>query len=416
MKRRQLIKGLLATGALSMLNKVEAMNLLESKDFWEEIRNSFPLSSEYINLLNTGGGAVPKVTLKLITKFQTITAGGGEYKMEELYSLKESGSSKSLREMMATTFGCSADEIALTRNAMEGLGIGLLGIDLKKNDEIITTNADYDSCIRIIQQREKRDGIRLKLIDIPMFATNDNEVVSAFENACTPNTKVILMCHMFNKNGQILPVQKISEMARKKGIKTIVDGAQSIGQIDFKISELGCDIFAASLHKWFWAPKGTGILYVKKDMIKKVWPIWASWSGKSSNSIEKFEEFGTVSKAVSASLPSVFNFNHKIGAKKKEKRLRYLRDLWLNEILKSGRIKMLTNPKQSCAITAFKIEGIKPDKFAKELREKHKILIGSIHLQDKPNFTGNYLAADLTNSEEQVYRFIESFETYIKHN
>jgi len=416
MKRRQLIKGILATGALSMFNKVEAMDLLNSEDFWGEIRNSFPVSSEHINLLNTGGGAVPKATLKLISEFHTITAGGGEYETQELNSLKESGSSKSIREIMATTFGCSADEIALTRNAMEGLGTGLLGIDLKKNDEIITTNADYDSCIRIIQQREKRDDIRLKLIDIPMSAKKDDEVISAFENACTPNTKVILMSHMFNKNGQILPVRKISEMARKKGIMTIVDGAQSIGQIDFKISELDCDIFAASLHKWFWAPKGTGILYVRKNVIEKVWPIWASWSDKPADSIEKFEEYGTVSKAISASLPSVFNFNHKIGAKKKETRLRYLRDLWLNEILKSDRIQLLTNPKKSCAITAFKIDGINPDKFAKELREKHKILIGSIHLQDKPIFTGNYLAADLTNSEEQVYRFIESFKNYLKYN
>jgi len=416
MKRRQLIKGVIATGALSMLNKTEAMNLLDSEDFWDEIRHSFPESSEYINLLNTGGGAVPKATLKLISEFQKIAAAGGEYKTPELYSLKESGSSKLLREMMANSFGCSTDEIALTRNAMEGLGTGLLGMDLNKKDEIITTNADYDSCIRIIQQREKRDNIRLKLIDIPMFANHDDEVVTAFENACTSRTKAILMCHMFNKNGQILPIRKISEMARKKGIKTIVDGAQSIGQIDFKISELGCDIFAASLHKWFWAPRGTGILYVRKEMIEQLWSIWASWSGKPANSIEKFEEFGTVSKAVSASLPSVFQFNNKIGAKKKETKLRYLRDLWLNQILKSDRVQLLTNPKKSCAITAFKIDGVNPDKFVKELSEKHKILIGSIHLHDKPNFTGNYLAADLTNSEKQIYRFIEAFETYIKHN
>ncbi|MEM6517644.1 MAG: aminotransferase class V-fold PLP-dependent enzyme [Bacteroidota bacterium] len=414
MERRQLIIGIWATGALSMINKIDERNLSVNDDFWSKIRNSFPKKSEYINLLNTGGGAVPTATLGLISEYQEITAGGGEYKTQALNALKESGSSQSLRELMANTFGCSPSEIALTRNAMEGLGIGLLGIDLKKNDEILTTNADYDSCIKIIQQREKRDDIRLKLIDIPMSAVEDDEVVSAFENACTSNTKVILMCHMFNKNGQILPVREISEMARKKGIRTIVDGAQSIGQIDFKISELGCDIFAASLHKWFWAPKGTGVLYVKKDVIEKVWPIWASWSGKPANSIEKFEEFGTVSKAVSASLPSVFDFNQNIGIKKKENRLRYLRDLWLNEIIKSDRIQLLTNPNKSCAISAFKIKGVDPAKFANELREKHNILIGPINLQYKPDFKGNYLAADLTNSEEEIYRFIHAFKAYIK--
>lgn len=416
MERRQLIKGILATGVFPLLNKVNAMNFIDDENLWDEIRNSFPKSTRKINLLNTGGGAVPKATLKLISKYQTITAGGSEYETQELATLKESGSSKSLRELMAETFGCSSDEIALTRNAMEGLAIGLLGIDLNKEDEIITTNADYDSCIKIIQQREKRDKINLKLIDIPMFAKNDNEVVAAFEDACTPKTRVILMCHMFNKNGQILPIRKICEMANKKGIKTIVDGAQSIGQIDFKISDLGCDIFAASLHKWFWAPRGTGILYIQKNAIKDVWPIWASWSGKPTNSIEKFEDFGTVSKAVSASLPSVFQLNHKIGGEKKEKRLRYIRDLWINEISKSDRVSLLTNLKNSCAIAAFKIDGINPDKFAKEINEKHKIIIGSIHLQDKPNFTGNYLAADLTNSEGEIYRFIEVFDEYLKNN
>lgn len=398
-----------------MVNKIDAMNLLMNDNFWDKIRKSFPKKSEYINLLNTGGGAVPITTLELLSEYQEITAGGGEYKTQALNSLKESGSSQSLRELMANTFGCLPNEIALTRNAMEGLATGLLGIDLNKNDEIITTNADYDSCIKIIEQRERRDNIRLKLIDIPMFAKNDEEVVSAFENACTKKTKVILMCHMFNKNGQILPIRKICEMAKRKGITTIVDGAQSIGQIDFKISELGCDIFSASLHKWFYAPKGTGILYVKKDSIEKLWPIWASWSGKPNNSIEKFEEYGTVSKAISASLPSVFQFNRKIGIKRKENRLRYLRDLWSNEILKSDRISLLTNPKNSCAITAFKINGVNPDEFSNELYNKHKIIIGSIHLQDKPDFKGNYLATDLTNSEEEIHKFVDIFKAYIKH-
>ncbi len=406
-----------------MLTDVQALNALNTKNswldeenMWEEIRNSFPKDSAYINLLNTGGGAVPTATLELLSKYQEITAGGGEYKTQALNSLKESGSSQSLRELMANAFGCSADEIALTRNAMEGLGVGLLGIDLNKNDEIITTDADYDSCIKIIEQRQKRDDIRLKLFDIPMTAKSDEEIVAAFENACTANTKVILMCHMFNKNGQILPVSEICQMAREKGIITIVDGAQSIGQIDFKISELGCDIFASSLHKWFWAPKGTGILFVRKDMIQNVWPIWPSWSGKSVDSIEKFEDFGTVSKAVSASLPSVFKFNQSIGIKRKEDRLLYLRDLWLNEILKSDRVRLLTNPKKSCAVSAFEIDGIEPKKFATVFREKHKILIGSISLQYKPDFKGNYLAADLTNSENDIYRFVESFEEYLKDN
>lgn len=419
MKRRDLIKGLLATSTLPALHTVEAMEQLTPTDFWKAIRLSLPKTSQSTNLLHTGGGTVPLETLKQLAEFQATAAGVDQFKKHELQvlrELKESGSSTALRQQMASTFGCSMKEIALTRNAMEGLGIGLLGVDLNKGDEIVTTTADYDSCIKIIQQREQREGVRLKLIDIPMHAADDNEVVAAFEQACTAKTKLILMCHMFNKNGQILPVSKISKMAREKGIVTVVDGAQSIGHIDFKLSDLDCDIFAASLHKWFWGPRGTGLLYVREEMIPHVWPIWASWSDKPANSIEKFEEFGTVSKAVSACLPSVFELHHKIGAQRKEARLRYLRDLWLNEITKSSRVNLLTHPQKSCAITAFKIDGIEPDKFADYLYEKHKIEIGSIHLQDKPNFTGNYLAADLSNTEEDIYRFIDVFNTYIKNH
>ena len=416
MKRRQLIKGLLATSALTMVDKVEAKNLFKDVGYWEEIKNAFPISSRYINLVNAGGGNVTTATLNLVSQYQRVSAGGGEHHTPELNSKKESGSSLALREMMATAFGCTADEIALTRNAMEGLAISLLGIDLKAGDEMLTTYADYDSCIEIIKQREHRDKVKLKLIDLPMAAEDDDKIVAAFENACSKNTKVLLICHMYNRNGQILPVRKICDMARKKGITTIVDGAQSIGHLDFKISDLGCDLFAASLHKWVWAPRGTGILYIRKEMIKNVWPIWASWSGKPSDSIEKFEDYGTVSKAISASLPSVFKFNQRIGAKKKEDRLRHLRDLWLNEITKSDRVELFTNPEKSCAITAFKVDGIDPKKLSNDFREKYNIVVGSVGLEYMPDFKANYLAADLTSSEEDIYRFNESFNDYVKSN
>lgn len=379
--------------------------------FWADIAESFPASSGLINLLNTGGGACPRATLDQIAHYQRVAASGGEDADPVLLALKESGSSAAIRAMMAKAFGCEADEIALTRNAMEGLAIGLLGIDLQPGDEVITTRADYDSCIRILEQRAARDGVGLKLIDIPMPALTDEEVVAVFEAGCSAKTKLILLCHMYNKNGQVLPVRKIADMARAKGIITVVDGAQSIGQIDFRIADLGCDVFAASLHKWFYAPRGAGLIYVRRGMIEKIWPIWPSWSGKPADSIEKFEDFGTVSKAVSAALPSVFAFNERLGSKRKEARLRHLRNLWLEPILKSGRVTLLTNlsPDRSCAITAFKVDGVEPDLLARALRERHNILIGSIKLADNPSFKGNYLAADLTNTPQQLARFVDAF-------
>jgi len=384
--------------------------------FWADVRNAFPATSGLVNLVNSGGGACPTATLDLIARYQKLAAAGGEDTDPVLTTLKESGSSTTIRETMARTFGCGADEIALTRNAMEGLAIGLFGVDLKPGDEVLTTRADYDSCIQILRQREARDGVRLKLIDVPMPASADEDVVGAFEAACSPRTKLILMCHMYNKNGQVLPIRKVADMAREKGIVTVVDGAQSVGHIDFRLSDLGCDVFATSLHKWFYAPRGTGFVYVRRDIIEKVWPIWPSWSGKSAASIEKYEDFGTVSKAVSAALPSVFAFNARLGPARKEARLRRLRDLWLDPILKSGRVTLLTDrgPTRSCAITAFKVDGMDPDLLARDMRERQGILIGSVKLADHPGFKGNYLAAGLTNTPGDLARFVDAFNSVVK--
>ncbi|MEM7708108.1 MAG: aminotransferase class V-fold PLP-dependent enzyme [Pseudomonadota bacterium] len=411
--RRRLIEGGFLAGAAIASGCFSSQNASQEAPFWTQVREAFPTRSGTISLLHTGGGATPTATLEQLASYQDAMASGRGYSDPVLASLKESGSSEALRIRMAKAFGCEKDEIALTRNAMEGLAIGLLGIDLEPGDEVLTTDADYDSCIKILQQRAARDSIRVKIIDIPMPSSRDEDVVDAFEAACTDRTKLILLCHMYNKNGQILPIRKVCDMARRKGITTLVDGAQSIGHFDFRISDLNCDMFAASLHKWFYAPRGTGVFYVRRDRIESIWPIWASWSGKPADSIEKFEDFGTVSKAVSASLASVFEFNDRIGAARKENRLRELRDLWIEPLLQTGRVSLLTDlsPSRSCGITAFKVDGIEADYLANLMRHEHNIDIGSIHLQDKPEFVGNYLAADLTNSPTDFDRFLDAFST-----
>jgi selenocysteine lyase/cysteine desulfurase len=292
---------------------------------------------------------------------------------------------------------------------MEGLALGLHGIDLEPGDEVVTTRIDYDSCIEILRQREKRDRIVLKLIDIPLPARTPEEVVAAFEAALTPRTRMILCCHMINKNGQVLPVREICAMARRRGVVTVIDGAQSIGHISFALRDLGCDVYATSLHKWYFAPRGTGFLYVRRDMIEKVWPIWASWSGKPPTSIEKFEDYGTGMKAVAATLTDVVAFNDAIGAEAKEARLRYLRNLWLEPLANVPRVRLLTDPdpRWSCAIGAFIIEGKDPDDIVKRLRAEHSILVGSIKHADAPNVRGISVAADLTNSPQDIERFAE---------
>ena len=415
MTRRDVLEFGVAAGALAMGSQGVAAPINEGEAFWAEVANAFPPFQGPVHLANSGGGTCPTATLDVLARYERIAAAGGEDTDPVLAQLKESGSSAPLRAIVAKAFGCGADEIALTHNAMEGLAVGLLGLDLRPGDEVLTTRADYDSCLLILRQREKRDGIRLKLIDFPMPAATDEEVVAAFERGCSARTKLILMCHMYNKNGQIIPVRRITDMARARGILTLVDGAQSTGQLDFRIADLGCDMFATSLHKWVYAPRGTGLLYVRRDVIERVWPIWPSWSGKPATSIEKFEDTGTASKAVPAAMPSVFAFNERVGAARREARLRHLRDLWLDPILRSGRVTLLTDrdPARSCAITAFRVEGMDPERLATALRERHGLLIGTINLTEKPELTGNYLAANLRNTPEEMARFVDAFHSIV---
>lgn len=381
----------------------------DDEAYWAEIRAAFPARSGAANLLHTGGGSSPQFALDELKRLIQIAAQGGEDEEAALSKLKESGSSELIRATMAEAFGCDADEIALTRNAMEGLAIGLLGVDLRAGDEVLTTRLDYDSCIEILRQRERRDGVTLKLIEAPAPDSTTAQAVAAFQSAITERTRLLLLCHMHNKNGQILPIKEICEMARKRGVVTVVDGAQSASHIDFAIRDLGCDFFASSLHKWFYAPRGTGFFYVRKDMIDRVWPIWANWSGKPPGSIEKFEDVGTVMKAVPATLPLLARFNAAIGAKRKEQRLRHLRNLWLAPLSNLDRVTLLTdpNPDRSCGIGAFRVEGIDSAALAKRLRQDHNIVIGSISLTYAPALKGNYVATDLSNSPDEIARFVD---------
>jgi isopenicillin-N epimerase len=300
----------------------------DDEPYWAHVRDLFPTRSGPTNLLNSGGGATPQAVVDRLKRLIQITAEGGEKLDPALREYNESGASPRNRALMAQAFGCDADEIAFPRNAMEGLALGLLGVDLGPGDEVVTTRVDYDTCIEILRQRERREGVRLKLIDIPLPARTTEEVVAAFEGAIGKRTRMILFCHQLDKNGQVLPVRAICDMARRRGVVTVVDGAQSVGQVAVALRDLNCDVYATSLHKWFYAPRGTGFLYVRRDMIERFWPIWASWSGKPANSIAKFEDYGTCMKAVGATLPDVIAFNAELQPRRKEARLRYLRDRW----------------------------------------------------------------------------------------
>src|SRR5256885_16248053 len=250
---------------------------------------------------------------------------------------------------LADLCGCDREDIAIARNACDSLETLLLGMDLKSGDEVLTTTQDYGRMLTTIRQREQREGIKLNLIKIPIPPKNINEITAAFQRAITPRTRLIQIAHQVNITGQITPVKAVCEMARTHGVETIVDGAHSFAQFYFKQPDLNCDYFGTSLHKWLYAPKGTGLLYVRLEKIAKVWPLFAA-EEKQKSDIRKFEEIGTHSAAPKLAIGEALLFHNGIGGKRKEARLRYLSRYWMDQLKGVPKVRFNTSfdPAQMC--------------------------------------------------------------------
>jgi len=316
--------------------------------------------------------------------------------------------SETIRTGLAEMFGCDREEIAITRNASESLEILLMGMDFKPGDEILTTTQDYPRMLTTLRQRERREGLVLKMVQIPIPPKDLNEITAAFEKGITNRTKLILISHQVNITGQITPVKAVCEMARAKGIETIVDGAHSFAQFDFQQKDLGCDYFGTSLHKWLYAPKGTGLLYVKRDRVEKLWPLMAAES-KQATDIRKFEEIGTHSAAPRLAIGEAMLFHNSIGGKRKEARLRYLSRYWMNRLKDIPKIRFNTSfdPKQSCAIANVEVVGIEPTAIGSYLFNKHHIFTTPILHEE---FKGLRITPNVYTTLGELDRFCAEME------
>jgi len=378
------------------------------EDYWAAIQNAFSVTRGIINLNNGGVSPSPRVVTEALVRYIWEQEDCTAYTMWEILEPQ----SETIRTGLAELFGCDREEIAITRNASESLEILLDGMDFKPGDEILTTTQDYPRMLTTLRQREKRENLKLKLIQVPIPPKNLDEITAAFEKGITDRTKLILISHMINITGQITPVKAVCDLARGRGIETIVDGAHSFAQFDFKQKDLGCDYFGTSLHKWLYAPKGTGLLYVKRDRIEKIWPLMAA-EAKQANDIRKFEEIGTHSAAPKLAIGEALVFHNGIGGKRKEARLRYLARYWMNKLKDVPKIRFNTSfdPNQSCAIANVHIEGTDPKAVVKYLFDKHHIFTVPIIHEE---FQGIRITPNLYTTLPELDRFCAVMESIAK--
>ncbi|HEX8847248.1 MAG TPA: aminotransferase class V-fold PLP-dependent enzyme [Pyrinomonadaceae bacterium] len=378
--------------------------IASDEDFWFTIQNSFTVTRGIINLNNGGVSPSPRIVTEAVVRYTWQQEDATAYTMWQILEPQ----SETIRTGLAELFGCDREEIAITRNASESLEALLFGMDFKPGDEILTTTQDYPRMLTTLRQRERREGLVLKLVKIPIAPKSLDEIVTAFERGITPRTRLILISHMVNITGQITPVRKVCEMARSRGIETVVDGAHSFAQFNFKQSDLNCDYFGTSLHKWLYAPKGSGMLYVKRDKIEKVWPLYAA-EKKQSSDIRKFEEIGTHSAAPRLAIGEALLFHNGIGSLRKEARLRYLARYWMNRLKDVPGISFNTSfaDEQSCAIANVAIAGVNPVDIGNYLMSAHKIFTTPI-IHDE--FRGLRITPNVYTTLKELDRFSDVME------
>ena len=347
-----------------------ALTLAQDEAFWATLRSQFRLASDYINLENGYYCFQPEPVLdEFIRNVRAINLEASHY-----FRTRAPDDRRQVRGRVASFAGCAVDELVITRNTTESLDTVISGFDWKPGDEAVMANQDYGAMIDMFKLQARRHGMVNRLVDLPMDPKSDEEIVQVYAGALTPRTRLLMIPHMVNITGHILPVRAICDMAHAHGVHVMVDGAHTLAQLDFRIADLNCDYFGASLHKWLSAPLGAGVLFVRRDRIQNLWPIYGDESVPADD-IRKFNHTGTHPAHTDLTIERALTFHELIGSARKEARLRYLQRYWTAQVRGLGRIALNTpaDPSRSCAIANVGVRGLAPAELARVLLDDYKI-------------------------------------------
>lgn len=394
--------------ALKNVDGISPDELASEEDFWYYIQQAFTVSPSLINLNNGGVSPAPKTVQDAMKRYYDLCNEAPSYYM---WRVLDQGR-EPLRRNMAKLAGCSPEEIAINRNSSEGLETVIFGLPLKAGDEVVAAKQDYPNMINAYKQRETREGIKIVWINLELPSEDENYLVKQYVDAFTARTKVVHITHIINWNGQILPVKKIAAEAHKRGIEVVVDGAHSFAHFDFKIPDLDGDYFAASLHKWLYAPIGTGVLYVKKEKIKNIYPMFAV-DNPLKDDIRKFEALGTRPFYIEQAIGKAIEFHEMIGSERKEKRLHYLKNYWMEKVkdLPGIRLNTSMHPKWGCAIGNIGFEGKKPGELDSFLLDKYKVHTVAITWE---NISGIRVTPNVYTTTKNLDVLVEGIRAYAK--
>jgi selenocysteine lyase/cysteine desulfurase len=414
MEKRSFLKGLALAGLsvpvsasaldkwIALAEKRTAVDLAADEDFWAGIRGGYNLKPDYINLENGYYNILPQELLEsYIQHIRDVNYQGSYYMRTVQYDNKKAMSAK-----LAGLVGCSPEEVILTRNTTESLDMIISGFHWNAGDEAVMAEQDYGSMLEMFKQVGRRYKVANIVVSLPNHPATDEEIVKLYEDAITDKTKLLMVCHMVNITGQILPVRKICDMAHSKGVQVMVDGAHALAHIQFNIPDLHCDYYGASLHKWLSVPLGVGMLYVKKEHIKNIWPLLAEGE---RDDISRLNHTGTLPVHTDLAVGDAIAYYQKIGAERKEARLRYLQQYWTLKVRSVPGVEVNTPelPRRSCAIANVGIKGMKPAVMAETLLKKYRIYTVAI---DGANVHGCRITPNLFTTLEELDVLVKSLK------
>lgn len=388
----------------AQMNHLSPQAVAQDDAFWQKIRAAYGVTKDFIQLENGYYSlAAQEVLENYIGHIRQVNAISSRY-----MRTRQAEDKLASRQALARLLGCSTEELIITRNTTESLDTIIAGIDWKAGDEAVMAEQDYGAMLDMFKLQARRYGLVNHMVSVPLHPKSDEEIVELYEKAITPKTRLLMICHMINITGHILPVKKIVDMAHRHGVEVLVDGAHAFAHLDFKISDLGCDYYGSSLHKWLGNPLGAGILYVRKEKISKIWQLFGDM-GYADDDIRKLNHTGTHPVATDLAILDAIRFHEMIGIQRKEARLRYLQHYWTDQLRNHPKIMLNTpaDPQRSCGIANVGIQGIKPADLAKTLMEKYKIFTVAI---DYTNVHGVRVTPHVYVSTQELDLFVKALK------
>ena len=390
--------------SLNTLKHLSPNQIATEENFWLQVRKDYSLKPDYINLESGYYNIIPNPTLNhMIDHARMVNYEGSYYMRTVQWDQKNAMAAK-----LAKVVGTSAKNLIITRNTTESLDMVIKGMNWKKGDEAVYAKQDYGAMKMMFEQVSRRYGTKNIIVSVPNHPTSDEEIVRIYQNAITSRTKLLMVCHMVNITGQILPIKKICQMAHKKGVQVMVDGAHCVGHFQFKIDDLECDYYGSSLHKWLAVPLGTGMLYVRDKHIDNLWPVFAEHH-REPGDIARLNHVGTHPVYHDLSIENAIEYYEMLGAERKEARLRYLQEYWSSKVRTHPNI-VVNTPKESfraCGIANVGLKNLKPHELAKQLMDRYQIFTVAI---DYANVQGCRISPNVFTTTQELDVFVKALQ------